>query len=122
MLDKFATGIKASYVHEKISSDDASVVQNSYRIGPFLRYYFLSEDKPFNLLLEGSYQYATTKTNAFTLQQNIYSFNGGPVLFLNNVVGLEFLFGYSNNKTIGVKQTIKQWGLSIGLQIHLEQN
>jgi hypothetical protein len=37
-------------------------------------------------------------------------------------VGLEFLFGYSKSKTVGIDQTIKQLGVSVGLQIHLEPN
>jgi hypothetical protein len=122
LIDKFAVGIKPTYLHETAEIDNVKTVAKSFKVGPFLRYYLLSDEKPFNILLEGSYQYATLSSNVETVKQNTFSINGGPVLFLNNVVGLEFLFGYAKTKTIGYDITRKQWGLSIGLQIHLERD
>lgn len=120
LFDKFAVGVKPSLLHGVYEDDYTKVVVNVYRFGPFLRYYFLSDEKPFNLLLEGSYQYAITKYSGFDFAQNVFSLNGGPIIFLNNVVGLEFLFGYSHAKTVGREIRREALEFSIGLQVHLE--
>lgn len=121
LFDKFVVGLKPTFLHDVNISDDADAVVNHYRLGPLLRYYFLSDEKPFNLLIEGSYQYSITKTNIVDERQNVFSINGGPVLFLNNIIGLEFLFGYSRARTVDGEKRREALGLSIGLQVHLER-
>src|SRR4051812_7841610 len=53
-IDRVAAGLKAGYKHVKHVSSRYGVggAGSSFNIGPFVRYYFLGTEKPFNLLLE----------------------------------------------------------------------
>lgn len=125
LLDKFSAGLKTGIGlrRAKFNDDD---VQNTttLKVGPFVRYYFLPVSNMVNILAEGSYQYTTGKN---TLKANTISFFTGPVIFLNNVVGLEFLLGYSSVKysmQTGVDNSAADNSIlvNVGFQIHLEKN
>lgn len=126
---------------EHISTSNPSIYYGSgfrkdFLIGPFVRYYFLAKEKPFNILFESSYQRGflgdiITRKGYI----NNISLLTGTSLFFNKTIALEFLLGYNRFykesiiEPIGVEypgysSIFLQKGLqfSIGLQFHLEKN
>lgn len=133
IIDKLAAGLKLGYsnVTNKLGESPYGISKVvNYNFGPFARYYFLPTEKPFNILVEGSYQYGIKRIGSSTggnilweqHNANTFSVNAGPVLYFNTSVGLEFLVGYSNEKYItdqGSNGTIQ---VGLGLQVHLERD
>ena len=133
IIDKLAAGLKLGYsnVTNKFGESPYGISKVvNYNFGPFARYYFLSTDKPFNILIDGSYQYGIKRIGSSTggnilwgqHNANTFSVNAGPVLYFNTSVGLEFLVGYSNEKYVtdqGSNGTIQ---VGLGLQVHLERD
>ena len=122
LFDKFASGIKTGFItyFRKDSPDETG-----YNFGPYLRYYFLKQDKVVNLFLEGNYFYGkyNTVNSAVT---NSYGFTAGPVIFLNSSVAIELGLNYSklvSKQDIGFNQKNDQsnFNVLIGFQIHLEK-
>jgi len=110
--DKFAVGVNPSYSFGSINYYN---IRNSIiEIGPFSRYYFLHTDNIFNLFAEGSYSYGIIigKGPGATQKSNTFSIAGGPVLYFNTSIGLEFIFAYSTTKV----------RIGIGLKFHLERD
>ncbi|HLO79518.1 MAG TPA: hypothetical protein VK166_01085 [Chitinophagaceae bacterium] len=126
LLDKFVAGLKPSYTKNKnqVNTPGGGYRnENRIELGPFARYYFLANDKPFNLLTEASYQFGVYSFKPAKGNINTLSLMAGPVLYFNSSVGLEFLFGYyKRNETIEDidKTENKGFRISIGLQFHLE--
>lgn len=127
-MDKFAGGVRLSFNRDHIkfgSSNDFSTFKN-YSIGPFVRYYLLDVDRQSNILLEGSYQFGNDKvetTNSTSNNStNIISFSAGPVIYFNSSVGIEFLLNYSSDGSNVYNGRGDSFGVSIGLQIHLEKD
>lgn len=137
--DKFAGGLKFSYFNEKyqqLNSSNYNVDKYiTCYIGPFVRYYFLPTDKQFNLIIDGSYQYGIEKgggvsSNSPTpvdfewtkYQKQTFTIAGGPVIYFNSCVGLEFLAAYSTSSYVNYKGRINMFQIGIGLQFHLEKD
>jgi hypothetical protein len=134
IIDKLATGLKLGYsnVTNKVGEFPYGITKTvDYNFGPFIRYYFLSPDKPFNILIDGSYQYGIKRGGSTSgggdipwtqHNANTFSVNAGPVLYFNTSVGLEFLVGYSTEKYVkdhGRNGTVQ---VGLGLQVHLERD
>lgn len=129
-IDKFAGGIRLSFYNNHIkfigTTNNNFTTFRNYSIGPFVRYYFLPVDNPYNILTEISYQFGNEKietTNSTgNTSTNIISFSAGPVIYFNSSVGIEFLLDYSSTGTSGNKGRANSIGVGIGLQIHLEKD
>lgn len=129
ILDKFATGLLLNYQNDKTKSPGtSSPSQNvsSFGIGPFLRYYFLKPGQIANIFFETSYQYGTSKSNTGNgniskYNTNNFSFSGGPVVYFNTTVGIEFTIGYLSSKYINYNDHSNHILIGLGLQIHLEK-
>ena len=133
-VDKLATGIRMAYSRSTTIFGDNpsqpgtenSLKSTAYSIGPFIRYYLLPIEKPFNILTELNYQYIRSELeinnlNSSSSFSNQFSILAGPAIYLNSSVGIEFLIGYSTapkNKSTGKSNKV---GFGIGLQIHLEK-
>lgn len=122
LFDKFTTGIKTGLI---IYLRKDSPSETGYNFGPYLRYYFLKQDKVLNLFLEGNYNYGRYNTTNSAVT-NSYGFTAGPVIFLNSSVAIELGLNYSklvSKQDIGFIQKNEQSNFSvlIGLQIHLEK-
>lgn len=126
VLNKFAVGLKPGYSNSQQKGLPSTYKDINLSIGPFIRYYFLPENKAFNILVDGSWQYTFEKESVYVSSEeftnrrkNQFSIAAGPVLFLNPSVGLEFLVGYSTseNNADDIKFNTVQLGL--GLQVHL---
>jgi hypothetical protein len=118
-LDKFSAGLKTS-ISIRIDKFDRDTEHTTrLNFGPFVRYYFLPVSNMVNILAEGSYGYAT---GVNINKGKRISFFTGPVIFLNNVIGLEFLVGYTSVKYRKLTETDNSILMNIGLQVHLEKN
>jgi hypothetical protein len=135
-VDKFSAGLKLGFesTRTRIINQNSLGKYTTYSFGPFLRYYFLPTDKQFNLLLEGSYQHIIDRAGAVASgpgdplnipisqsSKNSYSVAGGPVMYFNSSVGLEFLLGYYTTKypSGGGNDNLR---VGLGLQVHLEKD
>ena len=123
IIDKLATGLRVSLYNsnQKATGTSTSSKYNTNSFGPFIRYYFLKKSSQTNLLFETSYQYGIEKGDSYKNKKNIFSFASGPVIYLNTVVGIEFLVGYSTTKYVGYTRSNNTVQVNIGLQIHLEK-
>jgi hypothetical protein len=123
VANNFAVGINGLlYFQDGSVSTGGRLSGNGYGLGVFSRYYFLNRERQNNFLVQTRY-YVSALFKSDILSNNL-SVAAGPVIFLNNVIGLEFLLGYVQNvqKTDGTfpeKITQKGVQLQIGVQIHL---
>ncbi len=120
-IDKLSTGLKASI--EVTGDKSRSQSYTDFNIGPFLRYYFLSPEKYVNVITEASYLYGFEKgSTPEKTSKNTFSFSAGPVVYFNNVVGLEMLVSYASYQFSGIKGSNKTIMVGLGLQVHLERD
>jgi hypothetical protein len=130
VIDRLAAGIGASIglSHTKYqrSGGDDAYKQNSYGIGPFVRYYFLPVQKAGNAFLEVNDQYSTTKNTVVnystaTNHTNAFSIAAGPVIFLSPTVGLEWSLGYEWDHNTGNPNPppTRTFKTAIGFQVYL---
>ena len=119
-VDKLAGGVKASI--NKNGDKDRRQSYTDFNIGPYIRYYLLAPDKQVNIVTEAVYLYVFEKgTPPDKTFKNTFSFSAGPVIYFNNVVGLEMLIDYSTYKFSIIEGNNNTIRFSIGLQIHLEK-
>jgi hypothetical protein len=118
IIDKLSGGVKPRLDFIQIKTNDVVRQTTTLGGGPFLRYYLFPSDKTTNLILEATYQYSSSN-NGFS--QSIVTFSGGPVIYLNSSVGLEFILNYEIANISGLTTNSKNFFLGIGFQIHLEK-
>lgn len=132
IIDKFATGLRPSFSSYKGEVVNTPGGTNLYKlsIGPFARYYFLNKDKPFNILLDASYQLGTNRFLGASHEKgkfNTLSIMSGSEFFFNNSVGIEILLGYTSrfisieNSQSAFSNTKNGFQASIGFTFHLEK-
>jgi hypothetical protein len=103
-----------------------------YAIGPFARYYFLNDNKQFNLLSDISYQLGVNKNIGSNNSKDKGKYNtlfiaGGIEIFFNTTAGIEILLGYTEkvvsteNSPVESESNKKGLQVSIGFQLHLEK-
>lgn len=138
---KFCTGLRPMFSWNKnkwtgVSTGGVSGGYGNnvrYAIGPFARYYFLKDDKQFNLLSDISYQLGVNKNigslnNKDKGKYNTFSIVAGTEIFFNTITGMEFLLGYTQRVTSvenspGESRSNKKgFQVSIGFQLHLEKD
>ena len=120
LKDKFAVGLSPSLTYGSTTIANSSTLIS---IGPLVRYYFLKPENIFNLFTEGNYAYGTItgKGQGAPQKLNTFSFSGGPVLYFNSSVGLEFNISYSTTKVVGFSGNNNQIRFGIGFQFYLEK-
>jgi hypothetical protein len=131
-LDKMCAGLRPYFSTFKgESSGGGSSNDLKFALGPFLRYYFLEEDKQFNLLTDISYQIGINKSFAGSKPQGKYntlSIMAGTEIFFNSSIGLEILLGYKNqiasfdNSPSAYNSNRRGFQTTIGFQFHLEKD
>lgn len=146
VIDRLAVGLKIGYSHVKqdqylfaitplYETETYSISKvNQFAIGPFLRYYFLPEQKRLNLFAEAGWTYGKEKANTNSKQAtgpvlgtggspvysesktevknsvNTFSINAGPVIFVSPNVSFELSLGYAYAKVKGQARN----GIAIG--------
>jgi hypothetical protein len=120
-INRTAAGIKGSFQYS--IAKYLGVVDKSVAIsgGPFIRHYFLNDEKSWNLLAEAAYQYYNYSSNG-NQHANGYTLSAGPVFFFNTAVGLEILANYENYNSPELYTTTETFVLSVGFQIHLHNS
>jgi hypothetical protein len=119
LADKFAVGLCPSLIY---GSNTVASTSTTLAIGPFTRYYFLNSENIFNLFAEGSYLYGSiTNKGQASSNSNTFSISGGPVLYFNSSVALEFTLGYSMQKAVGFTGTNNEIRFGIGFKFNLEK-
>lgn len=132
-FDKLAGGVRPYFSTFKSNSSGGGYTNNyKIAIGPFVRYYFLDPEKPYNILADVGYQVGVNKNIGGTNSRgkyNIFTMSAGTEIFFNSSVGIEFLFGYSGKKlsiedsesVINMSSNSHGFQMSIGFQLHLEK-
>lgn len=119
-INKLAVGFKAGI--NKSGDKLNKVFSTDFNLGPYFRYYLLASEKQVNVLTETAYLYGyNLTTNSEKFFKNTFFFSVGPVIYLNNSVGLEFLVNYSTYKYSIVEGSNNTLRFSMGLQIHFEK-
>lgn len=122
IIDKFALGARTSITYQSVRGGSATNSGTQVDVRPFARYYFLSTENRVNIFLEGNYIFQISRTpNTSFSSTNGYKLMAGPVIFLNDIVGLEFTVGYSSQNTLGKDGRLNVFRTGIGLQVHLER-
>lgn len=135
LINKLAGGLRLTGTYTKGNFSypgGGTATTEAYKLaaGPFVRYYFLEADKPFNLLADLSYQTGLNKYLGLVHQKgkfNILSLMGGAEIFFNQAAGIEMLFGYSK-ETVSIedapsvfKSEKSGFRTSIGVMLHLQK-
>jgi len=116
--------IKSKILSSSIGTEGDVYTTTNLSAGPFGRYYFLNKDKPFNIVADASYLFGIVKYNEVRGAVNTFSAMTGPVIFFNDVAGIELLIGYSSRKEnvkASFEDSQKGFRAEIGFQIHLEK-
>lgn len=130
IIDKLVLGLTPTYLLSNRKSVTAGDnIAHQFSVGPFVRYYFLKKEKPFNILTEVNYQFGNLRVTDLPDDKgsiNKFSFLAGPEIFFNSAVGMEVLLGYRmyNEKIDNpYLPSYKENGfqVAIGFQIHLEK-
>ncbi len=121
IADKLVAGANFNFGYTKPQGYDNSF---GYGIGPFIRYYFLKEDKLINLLAQANYSFGVNKSGDNKSESDGYGFKTGPAIFFNKSVALEVTLDYNSSKLIpnnSSSSSYNNFQVSFGLQIHLEK-
>lgn len=118
LFDKFALGLRSGFTI--INSEYHSQDQTTYLLSPYLRYYILSPDRPFNIMVQTHYQNQFSKS----YNSNEFGVSGGLIVFLSDNIALEFLLGYTKQKSYNENinsLNINSFKSGISFQIHLNR-
>lgn len=129
--DKFVCGLRPYFSKYKGESSGGGRT-NGFKlaVGPFMRYYFLNKEKPFNILTDISYSFGTNQYRTGNYENgrfNTLYLTSGVEFYFNSSVGLEFLIGYKfqdasiNNSPAAYTNSFKGFQSSIGFSFHLEK-
>ena len=127
VIDKLSIGLKPEYERNEVKENTNHQIINTYRLGPFVRYYLLPNEKYVNMFSEISYQYGITNTNQIssTTKSNKLSGLLGCAVFFNSSVALEFTLGYSSYRysadSFANTGRVKSVIAGIGFQFYLEK-
>jgi hypothetical protein len=89
-------------------------------LGPFIRYYFLSEAKKINVLAEADFMFGSEKYSGFSSEgKTAFGLSAGPVFFISPQVGMETLLNWHMLKYANDEGRITRLGLSVGIQVYL---
>lgn len=122
---KLAAGLRFTYSGSKqiVEEQNINYKKRDYQYSPFVRYYLLSDKKPYNIIAEVSYDFQVS-TYVFNDDQKLrqtgggYTLSAGPVIFFSPQTALEWSLGYEGGKN-GNK--IYSIFTSIGFQWHFKK-
>jgi hypothetical protein len=125
--NKFAAGVKSSFSYTKIVTyetygNSITELKPMYGLGMYTRYYILPLDKRINFLAELKYQrYFPGGKNISPKITHGSGITLGSVLFLNDVIGVEYTISYGSSPTFSRGYFANTLQTGIGLQIHLKK-
>lgn len=128
LLDKFVVGLRPgikSLKSQGLNTAGAGHKSVAFYAGPFVRYYFLNSERPFNILIDGAYQIGSYSNFIGKGPFKSATVMAGPEIFFNTSVGMEILLGYMHEyrsiteEPPGFIQKKNGVYVSIGFQFHL---
>jgi hypothetical protein len=130
VLHNFPVGLRSTWQSQSQKYRDATGTTGEasskyFSLGPFARYYLLKKREQLaNILVEANYAFGSARPDisANTFHFSRYAILAGPVIFFNSSVGLEFTFGYFNEKPSDGRNATSGFQTNLGFQIHLEKN
>lgn len=114
--DKLALALKINFLNSFVENQSFNLDNSDISISPNIRYYFLNQDKIYNLFIEPAYYYYTSKNLG---NASGYGIKSGVVVFLNSSVGIEPSLNYIHKESDEFKRD--DFFVGIGIQIHLEK-
>mgnify|MGYP004704599487 CR=1 FL=1 len=118
VVDKLALGASLDYYRSRYKTDDLTSSFDNFWVSPFVRYYFLENEKPMNVFLESSYKFSILKENKATA----FSVKTGVAVFLNQSTALEISLQYLNTNSDNIFVGSNAVLLGFGFQLHLERD
>ena len=124
LLNRFCAGVNLGTIiyntKDKGPVAYTAIDSKYYLISPFVRYYFFSADKPYNLFSQLAYIHQSDKVNILSgSNDNGMAFSGGCEFFFNASVGIELSANYQFINSNNLPNT-NTFFIGIGFQIHLE--
>lgn len=95
----------------------------TFGVGPFARYYFTSQTQIVRPILQGSFNYTSTKTKignsaSSTNTGSNYFIGGGAAAFISRNVSIDAIMGYDHTKLKGDNGS-GGFAFNIGFQVYL---
>lgn len=117
LVNRLAIGCKLNYLNAFEEGEKLKTDAMNLSIGPYIRYYFLKDDKMYNLFIEPSFNKFLSNSlgNATS-----FSIKSGFVIFMNSSVGLETSISYIKTTSLDFERN--EVFLGLGFQIHLEKD
>lgn len=124
-IDKLAGGLQVNLFFNDFDASNGQGLKNhGYGLGPFVRYYFLNQEKRINVFAQANYSVRFgekyQKDNA--IDASGYGLQAGTVLFFNQSVGLELSLKYTSITIKSDDSKTNNLLVGLGFQIHLEKN
>lgn len=124
VVKKLALGMRFTYsgVKQIVDTPSYKYGNKNYQYSPFIRYYLLSNKKPYNIIADASFdfQVITYKRDDQKVKNtgSGFSISAGPVIFFSPQTALEWSIGYRGTK-IGEK--VYSFFTAIGFQFHFKK-
>jgi Outer membrane protein beta-barrel domain len=118
VIDNLAVGGNITLSHSKSGDDKVT----SFGVGPFVRYYFTTDNQPIRPIIHSSLNFLSTKvatTGASSTNSGLNFFvGGGAAMFISENVSIDALMGYERTK---YKDFDGSGGFSfnVGFQVYL---
>lgn len=126
--DRFLAGIRSGISIEdqhNFTHDFMWGKYNNKYLGPFVRYYFMNNDRNFNVLVDACYQAGRVTNEEKTGgPAKMATIMAGPEFFFNASLGMDFLVGYmyqeetNTDAQLGYHYQRNGVFLSVSLQFH----
>lgn len=118
LLDNLAAGGNLGVNYSKFGDTRTT----SFNIGPFVRYYFTTESQSVRPILQGNFNFLTSKqkvNNTSSTNTGINFFvGGGAAMFLSENVSIDALAGYDRTKIENLDGR-GGFAFNIGFQVYL---
>lgn len=118
VIDNLAIGGNLSIAHAK----EGDIKSTGFAVGPFVRYYFTTDNQPVRPIIHSSFNFMSTKTTVGSLDSKNNGTNffigGGAAIFISDNVSIDGLMGYERTKYKDFDGT-GGFSFNIGFQVYL---
>lgn len=124
-IDKLAGGLQANIIFTEFNASNGRGLKNhGYGLSPFMRYYFLGEERQINVFAQANYSlnFGGSFRENTTFNASGYGLQAGTALFFNQSVALELSLKYTSITQKASDNITNRLLVGFGLQIHLEKN
>ncbi len=122
VIDNLAIGGNINFSYSKTGNNKYT----SFGIGPFARYYFTTDNQPIRPIVQGSFNYLSTKNKignsvSSTNNGSNYFIGGGAAMFISNNVSIDALLGYDHTKYKNFDGS-GGFAFNIGFQVYINKD